>query len=48
MNIEIQTLIEIYKQEIERLQNENITLRCQLLQIEKDNKKEVAIKEEEK
>lgn len=48
MNIEIQTLIEIYKQEIERLQNENITLRCQLLQIEKDSKKEVAIKEEEK
>ena len=47
MNIEIQTLIEIYKQEIERLQNENITLRCQLLQIEKDNKKEVVIKEEE-
>ena len=48
MNIEIQTLIEIYKQEIERLQNENIMLKAQLLQIEKDKKKEVAIKEEEK
>lgn len=47
MNIEIQTLIEIYKQEIERLQNENIMLKAQLLQIEKDNKKEVVIKEEE-
>lgn len=40
MNIEMQTLIEVYRREIERLQEENIALKCQLLQIEVDKAKE--------
>lgn len=35
MNIEVQTLIDVYKQELNRLQNENITLKCELLQLKK-------------
>lgn len=34
--IQIETLIEVYKQEITRLQDENIMLKVRLLQIEKD------------
>ena len=35
--IEVETLIEVYKQEIARLQDENMMLKVRLLQIEKDN-----------
>lgn len=38
--IEVETLIEVYKQEIARLQDENMMLKVRLLQIEKDNMKE--------
>lgn len=37
--IEVETLIEVYKQEIARLQDENMMLKVRLLQIEKDNMK---------
>lgn len=40
MNIDIETLIEVYKEEIDRLLNENIMLKTQLKQIEKNNKGE--------
>lgn len=46
-NIEIATLIEIYKEEIGKLTNENIMLKAQLKQIQKDMKKEVVIEKEE-
>ena len=37
--IEVETLIEVYKQEIARLQDENMMLKVRLLQIERDNMK---------
>ena len=44
--IEVETLIEVYKQEIARLQDENMMLKVRLLQIEKDNiKREEEVKE---
>lgn len=43
--IEVETLIEVYKQEIARLQDENMMLKVRLLQIEKDNIREEEVKE---
>lgn len=44
--IEVETLIEVYKQEIARLQDENMMLKVRLLQIEKDNiKREEEVEE---
>lgn len=43
--IEVETLIEIYKQEVTRLQDENIMLKVRLLQIEKDMKREEEVEE---
>lgn len=43
--IEVETLIEVYKQEIARLQDENMMLKVRLLQIEKDMKREEEVEE---
>ena len=42
IQIEVETLIDAYRQEIARLQDENLALRIRLLQIERDLKKEGA------
>lgn len=36
MDIQIETLIAVYKDELQRLQNENIILKAKLLQIDKE------------
>lgn len=41
MNIDVDTLIQVYKEEIKKLQDENIVLKCKLVQIEKNRIKDV-------
>lgn len=42
MDIEIETLIAIYKEELRKLQDENIALKCKLVQILKNKEKQGA------
>lgn len=36
MNIDIQILIGLYKEEVMKLQNENVVLKAQVIQLKKD------------
>ena len=43
MDIQIETIIQIYKEEIQNLQNENIMLKCQILEMRKEKEKEAVM-----
>lgn len=39
MDIDVKILIQLYREEITKLQNENMILKAQIIQIEQDGKK---------
>ena len=45
MDIDIKILIQLYREEITKLQNENMILKAQIIQMEQDAKKEVEFPE---
>lgn len=45
MDIDVKILIQLYREELTKLQNENMILKAQIIQIEQDSKKEVEFQE---